>query len=101
MKLEKRMDAIRKAITDDPNDATEQLVDTNALIIGTFLQGYVAVDKFGSGVVVMTTDEIISSLSDMADLEQSDVNRVLATNGYKPGRNSVGSFGWLMKPIDL
>lgn len=49
----------------------------------------------------MTTDEIISSLRDMADLTQADVNQVLATIGFKPGRNSVGSFGWMMKHIDL
>lgn len=53
------------------------------------------------GVTVMTTDEIISALSDMADLEQAAVNQVLATIGYKPGRNEAGSFGWLMKHIDI
>lgn len=37
----------------------------------------------------------------MADITQADVNRVLAVLGYKPGHNSAGSFGWLMKHIEL
>lgn len=49
----------------------------------------------------MSTDEIISALSDMADLSQADVNRALVVIGYKPGRNNAGSFGWLMKKIEL
>ena len=83
------------------DEAKKQPVDANAVILGNFLRGYVAVEEFGPGVTVMTTDDIISALADMADLTQSEVNRVLATIGFKPGRNTAGSFGWLMKRIEL
>ncbi len=96
MSLKNRMDAIRKAITEDP----EAKEDANAVILGRFLEGCYPVESFEPGVTIMTTDDIISSLSDMADLGQADVNRVLAELGYKPGRNSVGSFGWMIKRFD-
>ena len=100
MSLKNRKNAIRKAITED-NEAKEQPIDANAVILARFLEGCYPVESFGPGVTVMTTDDIISSLSDMADIGQDDVNRVLAKLGYKPGRNSVGSFGWMIKRIDL
>lgn len=99
MTLKDRMDAIRKAITED-NEGKEQPIDANAIILGRYLEGCYPVETFGPGVAIMTTDDIISDLSDMADLGQADVNRVLAEHGYKPGRNSVGSFGWMIKRID-
>ena len=98
MSLKNRMDAILKAIDED-NEAKEKPVDAKAIILGRFLEGCEPVETFSPGVTIMTTDEIISSLSDMADLEQADVNRVLAELGYKPGRNSVGSFGWMIKRL--
>ena len=100
MSRKEQLDAVRKGVR-NINRAKEDPVDANAIIIGNFLQGYIAVDEYGPGVTVMTTDEITSALSDMADLEQADVNRVLAVLGYKPGHNSAGSFGWLMKHIEL
>lgn len=100
MSRKERLDALRKGLK-NINQAKEEPVDANAIIIGTFLQGHVPVDDFGPGVVIMTTDDIISALADMADISQADVNRVLATIGYKPGRNTAGSFGWMMKPITL
>ena len=100
MSFKERLDAARKGMENIKKAKTEP-VDPNGIIIGRYLEGYIAVDEFGPGVIVMTTDDIISALSDMADVSQSDVNRVLATIGYKPGRNSVGSFGWLMKKIKL
>lgn len=95
MSRKEQLDAVRKGVQ-NINRAKEEPVDANAVIIGNFLQGYIAVDEYGPGVTVMTTDEIISALSDMAA-----VNQVLATIGYKPGRNEAGSFGWLMKHIDI
>lgn len=100
MSRKEQLDAVRKGVQ-NINRAKEEPVDANAVIIGNFLQGYIAVDEYGPGGTVMTTDEIISALSDMADLEQAAVNQVLATIGYKPGRNEAGSFGWLMKHIDI
>lgn len=48
----------------------------------------------------MATDEIISELTSMADLEPAEVNRCLASMGYLPGRNDAGVFGWLLKRIN-
>lgn len=100
MSINDRINALRKG-KKNIDEAKEQPVDANAVILGNFLRGYVAVEEFGPGVTVMTTDDIISALADMADLTQGDVNRVLATIGFKPGRNTAGSFGWLMKRIEL
>lgn len=100
MSINDRINALRKG-KKNIDEAKEQPVDANAVILGNFLRGYVAVEVFGPGVTVMTTDDIISALADMADLTQSEVNRVLATIGFKPGRNTAGSFGWLMKRIEL
>lgn len=100
MSINDRTNALRKG-KKTIDKAKEQPVDANAVILGKFLQGYIAVEEFGPGVTVMTTDDIISELADMADLTQFDVNCVLATIGFKPGRNTAGSFGWLMKRIEL
>lgn len=100
MSINDRINAFRKG-KKNIDEAKKQPVDANAVILGNFLRGYVAVEEFGPGVTVMTTDDIISELADMADLTQSEVNRVLATIGFKPGRNTAGSFGWLMKRIEL
>lgn len=100
MSMKERLDALRKGVEGIKKDK-EDPVDANAVILGRFLEGYVPVEQFGPGVAIMSTDDIISSLSNMADISQTDVNRVLAVLGYKPGRNNAGSFGWMMKRIDL
>lgn len=100
MSMKDRLDALRKE-TEGIKKNEENPVYANAVILGRFLEGYVPVDQFGPGVTLMSTDDIITALSDMADLEQAAVNQVLATIGYKPGRNEAGSFGWLMKRIDI
>lgn len=94
-----RPDALRRG--NDNIDRTNDTVDANAIIIGNFLLGYVPAEEYGPGVEVMTTDDIITAPGDMADLTQEDVNRVLATIGYRPGRNAAGIFGWLMKPTGI
>lgn len=100
MSMKERLDALRKG-KENIRKAKENPVDANGVILGRYLEGFIPVDQFGPGVTVMSTDDIITALSDMADITQADVNRVLATIGYKPGRNSVGSFGWLMKKIEV
>lgn len=100
MSIKERIDAYRKG-KENIDNAKEAPVDPNGIILGRFLEGYVPVDQFGPGVTVMSTDDIITALSDMADISQADVNRVLTVLGYKPGHNSAGSFGWLMKHIEL
>lgn len=98
--MKDRLDALRKGV-DGIKKNEEEPVDANAVILGHFLEGCTPVDSFGPGVTIMTTDDIISALGDMADISQGDVNRVLAELGYVPGRNTAGSFGWLMKRIEL
>lgn len=100
MSMKDRLDALRTGLEGIEKNK-ENPVDANAVILGRFLEGCVPVDQFGPGVTVMSTDDIISALSDMADISQADVNRVLAVLGFKPGRNTAGTFGWLMKRIDL
>ena len=100
MSIKERLNAARKG-KENINRAKTEPVDANGIILGRFLEGYIAVDEYGPGVTIMTTDDIISSLSDMADISQADVNQVLATIGFKPGRNSAGSFGWMMKKIQM
>lgn len=100
MSMKERLDALHKGL-EHIKENEESPVDANAVILGCYLEGFIPVDSYGPGVTIMSTDEIISALSDMADLSQADVNRVLAVIGYKPGRNNAGSFGWLMKKIEL
>lgn len=47
--------------------------------------------------MIRTTADIINDLADMADLDHDEVNAVLIREGYRPGRNNSGSFGWLMR----
>lgn len=100
MSMKERLDALRKGMK-NIEEAKENPVDYKAVILGRFLKGYIPVDEFGPGVTVISTDDIIAALTDMDDFSQSDVNRVLADIGFKPGYNTAGSFGWLMKHIDL
>lgn len=71
--------------------------DTNTIIIEEYIQQYAPADAYGSGVIIQTTADIINDLADMADLEPDEVNAVLIRQGYRPGRNSSGSFGWMMR----
>lgn len=98
MSMKERLDALRKG-KDNIAKAKNEPVDANAVILGHYLRSYVPAGEFGPDVVIMTTDEIISALAEMADLEQAEVNRELAAIGYTPGRNDAGSFGWMMKPV--
>ena len=84
MSRKEQLDAVRKGVQ-NINRAKEEPVDANAVIIGNFLQGYIAVDEYGPGVTVMTTDEIISALSDMADLEQPPSTKSSPPSATSPG----------------
>lgn len=77
------------------------LMDANFILITNYLRGYVPTAEYGPGVTVVTTDDIIAALADMAELEQNDVNNILVACGYSPGYTDTGSFGWLMKTRDL
>lgn len=71
--------------------------DTNTIIVEEYIQQYAPADAYGSGVIIQTTADIINDLADMADLDPDEVNAVLNRQGYRPGRNNSGSFGWLMR----
>ena len=93
-------DAIREAAGGMTPDSDENpTMDCNAIIIEEYLVRYSPVETFGAGVVIQTTADIINSLADMADLTHDEVNAVLIRQGYHPGRNGSGSFGWMMRPI--
>lgn len=70
---------------------------TNTIIVEEYIKRYAPVDTFGPGVVIITTADIINELADMADLDPDEVNAVLIREGYRPGRNNSGSFGWMMR----
>lgn len=69
----------------------------NEIILEEYLTRYTPVEKYGPGVMIQTTADIISELSDMADLDPDEVNAILIRHEYRPGRNNSGSFGWLMR----
>lgn len=71
--------------------------DTNTIIVEEYIRQYAPADTYGSGVIIQTTADIINDLADMADLDHDEVNAVLIREGYRPGRNNSGSFGWLMR----
>lgn len=70
---------------------------TNTIIVEEYIRGYAPADSYGPGVIIHTTGDIINELADMADLDPDEVNAVLIREGYHPGRNNSGSFGWLMR----
>lgn len=91
-------DAIRSAAGNmTPDNDENPAMDYNAIIIEEYLVRYSPAETFGSGVFIQTTADIINDLSDMADLTHDEVNAVLIREGYRPGRNNSGSFGWMMR----
>lgn len=72
------------------------MVSANTIIIEEYLKDYTPAKEQG-GVIIQTTADIISALADMADVEADEVNAILIKQGYRPGRNNSGSFGWLMR----
>ncbi len=71
--------------------------DTNTIIVEEYIKRYAPVETYAAGVAIMTTADIINELADMADLEPDEVNAILIREGYRPGRNNSGSFGWMMR----
>lgn len=91
---------IRKALGLLPEvqkDEDSPAQDTNTIIVEEYIQQYAPADASGLGVIIRTTADIIKDLADMADLDHDEVNAVLIREGYRPGRNNSGSFGWLMR----
>ena len=91
---------IKKAIGILPEvgkDEDSHKQNTNTIILEEYIKRYAPADTFGPGVVIITTADIINELADMADLDPDEVNTVLIREGYRPGRNNSGSFGWMMR----
>jgi len=79
----------------EANGNTAPSVST--IIMEEYLTRYNPAEEYGPGVIIQTTADIISELSDMADLDPDEVNAILISHEYRPGRNNAGSFGWLMR----
>lgn len=91
---------IKKALgilPDVGKDEDSPKQNTNTIILDEYIKRYAPADTFGPGVVIITTADIINELADMADLDPDEVNTVLIREGYRPGRNNSGSFGWMMR----
>lgn len=92
-------DAMNRAtgmMSPDSEDESPKM-DCNSIILEQYLTRFTPAEKFGQGVMIQTTADIISELSDMADLDHDEVIAVLIRQGYRPGRNNSGSFGWMMR----
>lgn len=81
------------------DEAEKNAPSVNSIIIEEYLTRFAPAGKYGPGVMIQTTADIISELSDMADLDPDEVNAILIHHEYRPGRNNSGSFGWLMRQI--
>lgn len=79
----------------------KRIKDIDTIILEEYLKRYTPVDKYTPGVIILSTSDIISDLSDMTDLSPVQVNRVLSSLGYTPGRNHSGSFGWMVRPAPV
>lgn len=87
----------RMSSASEENEENETgILSGNAIILEEYLTRYSPAETYGPGVMIQTTADIISELSDMADLDHDEVNAFLIRNGYRPGRNNSGSFGWMM-----
>lgn len=78
-------------------DEDSPKMDTNTIIVQEYVKRYAPADAIGSGVIIQTTADIINDLADMADLDPDEVNAVMIREGFRPGRNNSGSFGWMMR----
>lgn len=91
---------IKKAIGLLPKvskDEDSPKMDTYTIIVEEYIKCYSPADKYEGGVIIQTTADIINELADMADLDPDEVNAVMIRQGYRPGRNNSGSFGWMMR----
>lgn len=70
-----------------------------ALIVAQYLANYEpAENPDDMGVVIRTTEEIITDLADMADLNANVVANVMLDKGYTVVFLRDGRHGWAMKP---
>lgn len=70
-----------------------------ALIVAQYLANYEpAEDPNDMGMVMRSTEEIITDLADMADLNANVVANVMLDMGYTVVFLRDGRHGWAMKP---
>lgn len=70
-----------------------------ALIVAQYLTNYEpAEDPNDMGAVIRSTEEIITDLADMADLNANVVANVMLDMGYTVVFLRDGRHGWAMKP---
>ena len=70
-----------------------------ALIVAQYLANYVpAEDPADSRIIIRSTEEIISELADMADLNANVVANVMLDLGYTVVFLRDGRHGWAMQP---
>ena len=71
-----------------------------ALIVAQYLANYTPVDDPTEiGVIIRSTEEIITDLADMADLTSNVVANTMLDMGYTVVFLRDGRHGWAMKPI--
>lgn len=85
-KIKKALGILPEVSKDEDSPKT----DTNTIIIEEYIKCYAPAEAYASGVIIQTA-------ADMADLDPGEVNAVMIRQGYRPGRNNSGSFGWLMR----
>ena len=70
-----------------------------ALIVAQYLANYEPAEEPNDvGVVIRSTEEIITDLADMADLNANVVANVMLDMGYTVVFLRDGRHGWAMKP---
>lgn len=70
-----------------------------ALIVAQYLANYTPADDHTEiGVIIRSTEEIITDLADMADLTSNVVANTMLNMGYTVVFLRDGRHGWAMKP---
>lgn len=71
-----------------------------ALIVSQYLANYEPAENPNDmGMVIRSTEEIITDLADMADLNANVVANVMLDMGYTVVFLRDGRHGWAMKPL--
>lgn len=76
----------------------KQHISGAATVLADYLSGFSPVDRLAEGVHLKTTDEIISDLASLVDLEVNEVADTLAAAGSRSHHDGDGRHGWMMKP---
>lgn len=81
--------------------AKNKEIQSLALIVAQYLANYEpAEDPNDIGIVIRSTDEIITDLADMADLSANVVANTMLNMGYTVVFLRDGRHGWAMKSLN-